>query len=165
MPRYIKQRDKFRCGPVAVMNALKWAGEDVSYVADRDRLDKLCNCGPPPSGTNHPGFDRALRAAGKGIYSVRKVRYPTLREIEEHLQNGHAVVFNYYWRDEEEGTSARHFEFLVGVSPSGKSIYVVNGSNCWTTLHRVTRERFKKEELRFQRVDPRYTAWFLKKKE
>ena len=148
MPRYVKQRDHFRCGPIVILNALKWAGVEVSSSEHLDYLTELTACGPPPRGTWHGTFDPALRAAGKGFYSVRRVHHPPLGRIETHLQDGGAVVFNYFWRKEKEGTEGRHFHLLVGMSSSGNSFYVVNRGRRDPTFKRVHRETFKKEDLR-----------------
>ena len=160
MPRYIKQRDKFRCGPVVILNALKWAGVDVSYDESIDHLSNLCRC-RRPRGTNHKNFDRAIREAGKGIFRTQLVRHPTIGKIEEHLQDGGALAFNYHWRREEENESSRHFSLVEGISPSGRTFYIANRSHAGRTLQSIHRERFKKWDLRFQRTDPHYKAWFL----
>ena len=160
MPRYTKQRDDFRCGPVSILNALKWAGVDISHAASIAYLSELCDC-TESLGTAHKDFDRAIRKAGKGILRVRLVRHPSLGEIEEHLREGGALVLNYRWRREKKGTAARHFSLLTDISPSGRSFYIANGRHDRKALQRMNRERFKKWELRFQRTDPNYKAWFL----
>ncbi len=163
MPRYIKQRDKYRCGPVAILNSLKWAGVAASYSEHTDCLTELAVCGPPPRGTCHGTFDRALRVAGKGFYSVRRVFRPYLGEIEDHLRGGGAIVHSYAWKIDKEDRWGRHFQLLVGISPSGKSLYTVNRAPERSALHRILRKTFKRDDLRFQRVDPCYKAWFLTK--
>jgi len=162
MPRYVRQRDQYRCGPIAILNALKWAGAKVSSSDYLDYLTALSVCGPSPRGTWHKTFDRALRVAGEDFYSVRRIYYPTLGEIESHLQDGGAIVLNYYWRIDKEDVSSRHFQLLVGMSASGDIISVNRGGK-QPTLQRLTRETFKKDDLRFQRVDESYKAWFLTK--
>ncbi len=165
MIRFVKQRDQYRCGPIAILNALKWAGARVSSSDYLDYLTELSVCGPSPRGTWHKTFDRALRVAGEDFYSTRRIYYPTLGEIESHLQDGGAIVLNYYWRIDKEKVSSRHFQFLVGISPSGDAFYSVNRGGKQPTLQRLTRETFKKDDLRFQRVDENYKAWFLTKEE
>ncbi len=161
MPRYVKQRDHFRCGPVAILNALKWAGAKVSSSDYLDYLTELSACGPPPRGTWFKTFDRALRVAGESFYSVRRIYYPTLGEIESHLQDDGAIVFNHYWRTDKKDVSGRHFQLLIGMSASGDSLYSVNRGSKQPALQRLTRETFKMDDLRCQRVDPHYKAWFL----
>ena len=162
MPRYVRQRDQYRCGPIAILNALKWAGARVSSSDYLDYLTELAVCGPSPRGTWHKTFDRALRVAGEDFYSVRRIYYPTLGEIEFHLQDDGAIVLNYYWRIDKEDVSSRHFQLLVGMNASG-DVLSVNRGGKQPTLQRLTRETFKTDDLRFQRVDESYKAWFLTK--
>jgi hypothetical protein len=158
-PRYTRQRDQFRCGPVAIMNALKWAGKKCSYDELRDPLTRSCKC-KSPHGTKHRNFDAVLREAGKKLYSVRRVYHPTLAEIESHLRGGGAIVLNYKWGKNKYD---RHFHLLTGVSPSGDFFYTVNNFPLVPVLYRLDRKMFKKHNLRFQRTDSMYKGWFLEK--
>jgi len=159
MPRYTKQRAPNNCGPAAILNALKWAGADVSHADYMGYLTELASCGPLPRGTWHATFDRALRVAGEGLYSVRRIHFPTLGEIEAHLQGEGALVLNY--REEDRWTISRHFTLMVGVSPSHRSFYIVNRHHGGKALRKINRGQFKKWDLRFQRTDRHYKAWFL----
>ncbi len=160
-PRYTKQRDKFRCGPIAILNALRWVGVSIPYKELLPSLERLCEC-VAPDGTRHAAFDRTLREVGKDIFTVRRVHHPSLAQIEEHLREGGHIILNYRWT--HAGMDRRHFESLVEVSLSGRSFYVVNGSLRGPALRKVTRTRFKEYDLRFQRVDPSFKAWFLTKR-
>ncbi len=160
-PRYIKQRDKYRCGPVAIMNILKWSGETDSHNYLRDWATYICGC-EPPHGTAHKEFEKGLRQASKCYgrsFTVRKVMHPTLAEIEKHLRSGGAVVMNYYW--ERGKKNARHYSVLVDVSDSGRSFRVINGRRRGRAAKWISREDFKKWERRFQRTDKNHKAWFV----
>lgn len=164
-PRYVKQRDKFSCGPVAIMNILKWSGERFSYQETIDLFRKLCECNNP-RGTNHPNFDKALRAVTKrlGGFHVRRVHNPKLPEVEKHLREEGVVILNYFWRNEKEG-AYRHFTLLTSVSETGKSFLTVNDNWEGPALQRETRASVKKHNFRFQRSDPHFGAWFISFKE
>ena len=56
MIRYIKQRDKYSCGPVAIMNVLKWAGAEFSYQGKIKLFQQLCFC-KPSNGTSHASLN------------------------------------------------------------------------------------------------------------
>ena len=163
MPRlYTKQRKRFDCGPVTIINALKWAGKNITYEKRINYFKRLCKC-DDIDGTKHRNFDRALRISGKDMFSIRRVHHPTLKEIVNHLKNKNAIVINYRWRKRKSNRNMRHFILLVGIEPSKDSFDVVNGYGKGPALQPVLREQFKRLELRFQRVDKHYNAWFLTK--
>lgn len=170
MPRYTKQRDRYSCGPIVILNSLRWAGEPASYER-LSRLRTLCDT-IPGQGTRHAPFDRALRMMGRDIFSVRRVYRPKLRAIERHLRKGGAIVINYKWRegsmaprqmtDETWGKKwARHFGLLVGIDARGR-FHVVNIYEEGEALHALDRASFKTEFLR-QISYPSYKGWFLEK--
>lgn len=160
--RYVKQRDHYSCGPVAIMNILKWVGVKFNY---RDRIEVLqeaCKCSPP-RGTKHAAFDKALRLVAELLpvdICVRRVHRPKLCQIEEHLRSGGAVVLNYRWEADEEGFS-RHFMLLTKVYGDGKYFLTVNDNRQGPAVRAIHRQTFKKVNLRFQRTDRHYKAWFV----
>lgn len=42
--RYCVQRNEFSCGPILIINALKWAGEKITYRKDYKELCELLKC-------------------------------------------------------------------------------------------------------------------------
>lgn len=158
MPRFTKQRDRYSCGPVAILNALRWCGMDAPYKEVIDILQKVCNC-EPGRGTNHPDFDQALRFFGTDLFRVRRVSRPRLAEIEEHLREDGCVILNYRWT--RGGNWFRHFSLVNGVSPSGRTFYLVNDSTVGPAQQALRRQDFVKEILRYQRVDHHFKGWFL----
>ncbi|MCI0527014.1 MAG: hypothetical protein L0Y56_06105 [Nitrospira sp.] len=170
MPRYTKQRDRYSCGPIAIINALRWAGEPASYER-LSRLQALCDT-KPGEGTMHSPFDRALRMMSGSVFSVQRVYRPKLRAMERHLRKGGAIVINWQWRagditprqmtDENFGKRwARHFALLVGINSRGR-FQVINVYRAHKAFHTLSREAFKKEFLH-QRSYPGYKGWFLGK--
>lgn len=161
MARYVKQRDKYSCGPAAIMNVLKWAGVKFSYREKIEVLQEVCGC-KPGRGTMHQNFDQALRWAVwevEDALRIRRVRRPKLCQIEKHLKMGGAVVLNYAW--ERDGEGSRHYALLIKVSPSGKSFWTVNDYSTGPALRGQPREAMKTDILRFQRTDPFCKAWFI----
>jgi hypothetical protein len=147
------------------MNVLKWAGVEFSYREAIKEFRRLCWC-EAPDGCTHAPFDHALRII-TGEFEpqiiVRRVHRPMLWQIEEHLRAEGAVVLNYYWRVKER--SHRHWILMTDVSDSGETFQTVNDFRDGPALRRRTREKFKKQHLRFQRPDTHYKAWFISLKE
>jgi len=161
--RYVKQRDHSSCGPVAIMNVLKWAGHIFSYQETIGLFQLACEW-TPVTGTCHAPFDRALRGlAGRFNLRIRRVHGPRLGEVEKHLRSGGIVVMNYYWRRKKEDN--RHFMVLSDVSESGKSFITINDHRKGPARRRDMRPTIKKNVFRFQRTDPHFKAWFISHKE
>lgn len=158
MPRFTKQRDRYSCGPVAILNALRWSGMDAPYKELIDIFQKVCNC-EPGRGTNHSDFDRALRFFGTDLFRVRRVQRPCLGKIEQHLRDDGCVILNYRWT--RGGKGYRHFSLVNGVSPSGATFFLVNDSTVGPAQQALGRRAFVNEILRYQRVDPHFKGWFL----
>jgi hypothetical protein len=104
---YIVQRDRYRCGPVAIFNALRWAGETVTYEKDIKRLSRLCEC-RAPRGTTHRPFLKALRKEGRGLFTVDLVLRPSLKDFDGPLDEGCALVWNM------KHQRGRHYALIVG---------------------------------------------------
>lgn len=160
-PRYFKQRDFSRCGPVAIFNSLKWAGVDVTIKHDFSRICRLCPY--DGKGVPHVYMDRTLRKAGRGHFTARLVRRPKLREIENHLRSGGAVIFNFYWEKVTRNhiETSRHYVLMSDMSPSGTYFGMANYQKERPAYQRVHRNTIKNHLLRYQRTDRIYKAWFL----
>ena len=159
-PRYAHQRNKFSCGPVAILNSLKWAGCRAAYREVIPSLCQLCEC-VRPKGTYHDPFDRALRAVAKpaGMH-VRRVFHPKLAEVENHLEEGGAVILNYVYRP-RIGRDWRHFILMVDIGQGGKHFLLVNDHKTGPPAQWVTRRELKRINFRFQRTDRSFKGWFL----
>jgi len=158
--RYVKQRDKSSCGPVAIMNVLKWAGYKFSYEKTIGLLRDACGW-RPAFGTKQADFDRGLRGTVTrfGI-NVRRVYCPRIGAVEDHLREGGIVIVNYLWRNKKRGEH-RHFMILSGVSDSGKMFTLLNDNSKGQAIRRERRASVKKNVFRFQRTDPHFKAWFI----
>jgi len=159
MIHYVKQRDKFRCGPVAVLNSLRWVGADVSanYVYELSEKCKTKSYGM--SGTNYYNFDRILRDEGQDLVNVKLILKPRLYEIEEHLREGGVVVLNYAWGQED---SHRHYTFIPEESETGKTFVMVNEFDNRPAVTKVRRKTFVNRCFA-HRNDDDAKAWLLTK--
>lgn len=162
IPRYYKQRDEFRCGPIAIFNALKWAGGFPGLTAKQalPRLTTLCEC-VKPHGTYHRPLDKTLRLAGRGFFDVRRVYAPKLKEIEKHLRAGGAIIINFRWLEMRKGkmVDARHYVLVTDISIFGEYFGVVNFQTKRPVYQRIHRDTFKGRILRFRQ--PPFKGWFL----
>jgi hypothetical protein len=150
---YIAQRDRYRCGPVTVLNALHWAGEDVSYKHDIQRITTMCECAPP-KGTKYRPFTKTLRKRGKNLFTIRLLTQPTMIDFDNYLKQGAALAWNF------KHSFGRHYALVVGQTDAGKTFKVANWGQDCAPLVNVDRNELKKyvkQHDRLQRV------WILTK--
>lgn len=161
--RYVAQPDDYSCGPIAILNALKWAGLDASLRESLPFLQFGCRTIDPETphdlesnGTTDTDFDRVLRYVLKGKFRVRRKKHPKLSDIENHCMGGGAVALSYYWN--EGGEFGDHFCFISGME---KGRFVIANDHHAKTKNAVL-IRSAKTLCRWLRVhgdDP--IAWFL----
>ena len=162
-PRYAKQPDSYSCGPIAILNALKWAGNKVTIRDHLKSLKVLCKCeiDGEKFGTAHKDFDKAIRKAGRrSLYVLRKTNVK-LKDMIDHIDDGGAVALLYSYK--KNGERCGHYILFVG---HGKNVfYVVNDCPTYKTLHR-RRYRKMKEAVRKTAKTPSFPrAWFLTKED
>jgi len=93
MPRYIRQKDFTSCGPVALINILKWFGCNVSYKDYIEIARGLCDhISGSDGGTEDKGMARALKAHK---ISFKKIKNPTLVQLDKHLDSGGIILLDY----------------------------------------------------------------------
>ena len=163
MPRYVQQRDTFRCGPFAILNALKWAGSN----ATAQLLPGLCKelgCLSRDNGTYDPNLHQALLKMGKESFTVRRDTSTSLVKIEKRLRAGMAVIVSFAY-DNKEGKRIAHYALIVGVSKTGKTFYGVNYFVKEIQPAKIPRRRFRNDlrpRIFFGGLCP--TAWYLELK-
>lgn len=120
MPCYLKQPDSYSCGPVAIINALKWLG----CKADKTLLPTLkqkCKTRDPKKnklkGTRVSDLIRGINWCVKEFGLLRnafgRFQQLTLRDIEEAIDAGHAVLVAASWRDPIFGIRENHGFLIV----------------------------------------------------
>lgn len=163
MIRYAKQTDNFRCGPVAIANALKWAGINFSYRDNKKRLDKLCKT-KHPTGCYLADLTRALRKiGGKHLSGIQRRNLddytPTqvLRLINIHLKKSGIVLLNIQ-RYNTDGSIGGHFFLIV---KKDKTFYqVINYEMAKTELLHF---KYLRDILR-NCAESATSVWLLKRK-
>lgn len=105
MPRYIKQRDKSSCVPIAIMNAAKFMGYRTTY-ADLKTFRTICNS-KKGLGTNTKDITKAMRLLG---FKIHDINYsPNINNIDKYIKSGHSIILAY---TEKANCSAGHCVFM-----------------------------------------------------
>lgn len=120
--RYLKQRDRYTCGPIAVINALKWAGVKVSYNSHFNRIKKISKC--KFDGVDYDGITKAIKNY-KSIFTMWENHFVRISDIDAYLKSGASIILEYYYKDlESPDKYSGHFVFISG--KWGKYFLLVN---------------------------------------
>lgn len=148
-PRWVRQKDEYNCGPIAVANALKWAGLPCSWKRDRGKLIKMCDSQVGIGSTPDSVINTLRATSGKTLAVDWKTKW-TIQELHDHVESRGAVIVVYTpnWRverakspDDREG----HFALLVDVMGDGQGAYYKLINACkWETIRWVSRREFRK---------------------
>ncbi len=107
--RFVKQRDNYSCGPIGVINALKWAGFPLSYQKHFRKIKKKCKT------TRSWGtlVDRISVALDwyVGQIEYEREQLVTYRRLLRHLKQGGSAILE-YWFKEDNGTWDGHYVFI-----------------------------------------------------
>ena len=134
--KYFRQRDKFRCAPVALLNVEVWLGRKVTRKHD---LPRLCTLSQTTRQDLTTDYDVLNTMKEEGIeYDI--MNHPTNDEKQEFITNGTqpdtnpsvARVKSIFERGDALLVQTRasdnnhHFVFAYGMTDSGKSVRVTN---------------------------------------
>lgn len=131
---YIKQKDTYSCGPIAVMNARIFQGHDTGVSLED--YSAMINC-KPPDGTKIKDFCSAMVDFG-----FTRIYKPTLDKLNEILDRGDAVIINH-------GDKRRHYSLIISRTPSAYSI--VN-HYCGATITPIKNAKFKSDVWRDPKI-------------
>lgn len=93
MPRYVNQSSLNACGPIAVINASKWAGMNLSIKKDFDMIATLCDY-EELVGSTWQGINRAIRAIMPKYVRVRQPSWVGMFDIDYQLRFGGACLIS-----------------------------------------------------------------------
>jgi hypothetical protein len=116
--RYVKQKDKSSCGPVAILNVLKWAGGDHVTYKSLPYIRKVCET--DEGGTDSGNFSVVLLRAGAERFSTRWILQPDHETVFSHLANGGAIVILHAYPKKW----GAHYSFFVG--EFGQRVIAIN---------------------------------------
>lgn len=133
--RYVKQRDSYSCGPIALLNILKWSGLRKTYK-DLPILQKECKC-------NNGTWPEDLQKAVKKYSNLKSFsrRKPSILKIDQHLKRHGAVILVCYWSDEWDEEIEGHFITIVGCKD--KEYVCLNSHITKTAISYISREELK----------------------
>lgn len=155
--RYIrKQNDNYSCTPLAVANALKWAGYKFSWKASKKEFCWALKT--TREGTERKNVNAFLSSAKKlkKIKSSRAYKNITVKDIIARVKKGEAAIIGYYFKD-KKGIGGHTF-FVSGLTQSGHSFYTVN--------LRPGRAHVSTLQRRLTSLDTNkypYHVWFIRK--
>ena len=161
--RYSKQYDYFSCGPIALLNAFKWAGCDYSLKKDLKRIKRACKL--EHDGVLVSDFHMALKKESKNILKYKRYIKFSVDDMISHLNKGGAIVLNYRFVLEDYGREIRHFTLITGIKRN-KFIVINNNivKNKIKTIGTISYEKMKKMIKSYRKYNlPFPTAWFLTK--
>jgi hypothetical protein len=106
----VKQTDQFRCGPVAILNAIKWSGGQATKKKDLPRITSECCC-TYPRGTPPTNLMAAIKKYRHHFKAT--IQYdPPKRKFDRHLENGNAAILDYFSR--WDGEYCGHYILVLG---------------------------------------------------
>lgn len=115
MLRYCIQKDNFSCGPIAIINASKWCGLNLTLD---DLKDVRKTCKTEYDGTWDEDFNIAVRHyLGCKLRIRRRVNFG-YKDVKKHLKNGGAVIVSHCEVDYTKKASEldMHYSFWYGLS-------------------------------------------------
>lgn len=129
---YINQRSKTSCGPVALYNALIWAGIKKSpriLPAIKSRCRYL-----PSVGTFYHSFNKTIHDVGKNYFTAKRYLQMDVDSLFRHLRKGKTALF--IFKNKKGG----HCSFIYGVEDdlclfSNHSVKKVSYEDMDTLLH------------------------------
>lgn len=156
MIRYLKQYDRYSCGPIAVMNAAKWAGYDVSRK-DLQVFRDMLYC-TKPWGTRLFCFAEAVET----MFKSQMDKKPTIRRICKELAKGKIVIV----RASYEVGHMGHY-YLITKRHEDGWFRVVNFSTRYAEMsisRQVLRDNLRKRKPVRNRNEPFPTVWYIEGK-
>jgi len=148
-PRWIRQRDGYSCGPIAICNVAKWASIHPwdSWEKSRERLGGLCRTSRT-HGTSNASFESALRSVGRGkLKIVRRARWK-LDELAEWIEERGCIVIDFVVPLAHNMAKAvnnrdAHYVTVVDImGPKGSEWFKVINIDSSETVSWVSREQF-----------------------
>ena len=132
---YIEQSDKHSCVPIAIMNALRWAGRDCPY--DLGWFRKICKCGSAcVGGTLLSDLDNAVKFFG---LAEEYYKNPPFSLINVELDLGSAALITYF--NTRKGKEYGHSMLCVNRTPHHYK--VINWARSRYPVQQILKQRLK----------------------
>lgn len=161
--RYVRQPDKYSCGPTAIINAVKWAGKKMS-LSNHKKLVKECHT-TYEMGTHEIDFSASLKKNLKKIASIKFRKKALYKDVISHLNNDSAIIL-LYWKKMQGYTKKNqnieaHYT-LVFLNENKETVYI-NDSLELTSM--ILPKSTLRKRLIFMKNDKVNfpCVWFIKK--
>lgn len=120
--RFCRQRDKYSCIPIGLLNVMKWCGIKCSYKNDFKRMFKECKTSKS-TGSNVKYFYSVLKRNLKGYAKVEYIELFSRQSkfIEKNLKDEkHSILVISDYSEEHSHTSfwyrqTEHFFFTINL--------------------------------------------------
>lgn len=158
--RYIGQRDQYSCGPLAILNILKWAGYDITskYLPNLRRY-----CKTDENGTDTKNISKVLERYSK--LKVECVPFITIKNLHNHIENGGAAIIEVSWFDEIKKQTTGHYYIIVGMFKySNTTSYKVINWRSGFTKNMANRKAIVREFRKCIRSENNPRAWLIERK-
>ena len=142
MIRYIKQPNLSGCGPIALMNALKWANVEV-HLSQFHVFKKAC--GANGDGCDDIGMSRGL--SRQKYIKAKFIKNVTLAQINKALKSGKSVIFGYCRESKdgaEKGGWEGHYVFIARKTKKRHEIINHAPDRVFDRVSKETRAKFIK---------------------
>ena len=108
-----KQQHTTSCGPVAVINAIKWLGISIPYRKYINMFKMLYWSTGGQRGQYPKYISSGLKLFG---VKYKKLYHPTIKDIEEAIDRGSGVILQYKWY--HKGNIGGHYVFIDHHTPT-----------------------------------------------
>lgn len=162
MIRYVKQNDESSCGPVALINTLKWLGLEVSYKSFIHIARHLCKWEDARcrdgGGTEDENLQKALDYFN---INYKVATQPSLKRLNNHLDSGGAAIIGYFNIYSVPGFKMKSGHFTLCISRTSRTYTMVNDrpNNTITKRYKDTMRAI----LKSQADGDRCKVWFISK--
>lgn len=106
---YLKQQDYVSCGPIAIINAMKWRGLSASRRSHLKKIKAKCNCFGR-YGTHPRDMHRVLRSY---IGDAEHIEEPKIKLLNDILDLGLSTIIGYSYKRKDKKEEA-HYTFCIG---------------------------------------------------
>ena len=113
-----KQQHTTSCGPVAAINAVKWAGGKLAYREILGLFKTLCWNSSAGRGQYPKYMSSNLNLFG---LKYKKMSYPKISDIEAALDKGNGVILCYKWY--QDNKTSGHYVFIDKHTPKYFNAY------------------------------------------
>jgi|2_EtaG_2_1085320.scaffolds.fasta_scaffold00972_18 hypothetical protein len=158
--RYVGQRDSFSCGPLSILNILKWAGYDITskYLPILKK-----HCKTDMGGTNTEIISKVLSKYSQIKFEC--IPFIKIQDLHNHIKNDGSAIIEVSWFDEKKQTIEGHFYNIIDIlSYNDVTLYkTINwGKSC--TEKYVDRKKIVTEFRKCARSQDNPKAWLIRRK-